>query len=325
MWKLVLALVAPPSPSPREPAGLHSFRGVSFCSSKVGGHAEFQGSCDVSGRALSGLRRRSSSPAAGQTRVSRKWPARHSLSLQLPRGWTQRLRQHQPGRHSRVPASSSLRQFLPFPHSCLALTSSPARAVGPEPGVAPRRAAALSQFQPRKQNSHRPPDTRIEQHRPRSSLAHAEKGRRERRGERVGLAEGGPERATPTAPTSLSMLRVPAVGTFRSAAFACVRRKWYLGPAFQEPGPVLAVASPPRSRSCSSVSLESVVVQESEPAREKAQVTVSVRTAPPEKVRAPLAVFLEERVAILQEVPLSGKVVLQKDLLEHAGVKVLGL
>lgn len=74
MWKLVLALVARPSPSPREPAGLHSFRGVSFCSSKVGGHAEFQGSCDVSGRALSGLRRRSSSPAAGRTRVSRKWP-----------------------------------------------------------------------------------------------------------------------------------------------------------------------------------------------------------------------------------------------------------
>ena len=165
--------------------------------------------------------------------MARKGPARHSLSLQLPRGWTQRLRQHQPGRHSRVPASSGLRQFLPFPHSCLALTSSPARAVGPEPGVAPRRAASLSQFQPRKQNSYRPPDTRIEQHRPRSSVAHAETRRRERRGERVGLAEGGLERATPTAPTSLRMLRAPAVGmlralavgTFRSAQFTCVRRK----------------------------------------------------------------------------------------------------
>lgn len=64
-------------------------------------------------------------------------------------------------------------------------------------------------------------------------MAHAEKGRRERCGERVGLAEGGPERATPTAPTSLRMLRAPAVGTFRSAQFTCERRKWYVGPAFQ--------------------------------------------------------------------------------------------
>lgn len=54
--------------------------------------------------------------------------------------------------------------------------SSPARSVGPEPGVAPRGSTSLSQFHPKKQNSHRPLYTRMEQHRPRSSVVQAETG-----------------------------------------------------------------------------------------------------------------------------------------------------
>lgn len=90
-----------------------------------------------------------------------------------------------------------------------ALTSSPARAVGPDPGVALRGAASLSpSFQPRKQNSHRPPGTRMNQDRPRSSVAHAGSGAEEeaRGGKR---AEGGPEGATPTAARSV---RAPGAG-----------------------------------------------------------------------------------------------------------------
>lgn len=79
-WERDLALRARPCPSPRGPAGLTSFPSASFPRSKVAGAAgrsmvifDFQGSCDVQRRALSGARRWSPSPAPGRAQVSRKW------------------------------------------------------------------------------------------------------------------------------------------------------------------------------------------------------------------------------------------------------------
>lgn len=130
-WELDLALLARPCPSPRGPAGLNSFPGVSFRRSEVaeaGGRSmvifDFQGSCDVQGRAQSGARRWSPSPAPCRKQVSskqagKKGPARRWLEpAASPRGWTQRPRQHQPGRRFRPQSAGP----LPSPDSGLVLT-----------------------------------------------------------------------------------------------------------------------------------------------------------------------------------------------------------
>ena len=85
---------------------------------------DFQGSCDVQGRALSGARRWSPSPAPGRSQVSskragKKGPARRWLEpAASPRGCTQRPRQHQPGRRLRPQSAGS----SPSPYSRLVLT-----------------------------------------------------------------------------------------------------------------------------------------------------------------------------------------------------------
>ncbi|XP_014639239.1 PREDICTED: uncharacterized protein LOC106801110 [Ceratotherium simum simum] len=72
--------------------------------------------------------------------------------------------------------------------------------------------------------------------------------------------------------------------------------KWLFIPSFREEGVCWAFVS-----LLSEVRLESVVIQESGRAREKEQVKVSFQKAPPEKVQAPLAVFLAEPVEFPQQ------------------------
>lgn len=167
---------------------------------KRGTQGDFQGSRESRGRAPSGSpaesgRGRPLPPPAG--------PARSKVPGRVHRGtaqsaasqrWRRRRRRHQPGTESRVRARP--RSFLPCPHSRLALTSSPARAVGPEPGVRPHWAASLS-VSAKKQNHHRPPDTRMEEQGLRGLVAHAETGQREGRQGGRRKAEVGPEGPRP--------------------------------------------------------------------------------------------------------------------------------
>lgn len=86
---------------------------------------------------------------------------------------------------------------------------------GPKPGVSRRWETSSSQFQPRKQNNPRPPDTRMKPHRPQSSVAPAETGTeggaRDRRREGGGRARGRHAHRA----ESLRMLGEPAALPFR--------------------------------------------------------------------------------------------------------------
>lgn len=136
MWELLLAR----PPARREPAG-DSLSGAVSPTLKEETTVISRDPGTSRGETLSGSpaesARGSPEEAAG------KGPGRHRPSPQLPRRWRSRPCQHQPGREPRARALSACGGD-PLSHSRPALTSSPALAVGPEPGVAQRGAASLS-------------------------------------------------------------------------------------------------------------------------------------------------------------------------------------
>lgn len=164
-----------------------------------------------------GVQTRPLSPAACRTQVQRKWPGRVQrgrAQCAASQRWRQRPSQHQPGR---VPGPNTMRPTVvpPLPPLPPGTYVQPRPCSGPKPGVSRRWEPSSSQFQPRKQNNPRPPDTRMKPHRPQSSVAPAETGTeggaRDRRREGGGRARGRHAHRA----ESLRMLGEPAARAFR--------------------------------------------------------------------------------------------------------------
>lgn len=189
-----------------------------------GGHGDFQGSCDVLGEGTVAPSRRGWD--TGGQEVARKGPGRHSLSLQLPRGWdattwSASAGQTVPGPHFIRPAAVPL--FPPLP---------PGTYVQPRPcsrsgtRCCPARGCPTSPVPAKKAKQPQAAGYPDRTAPPPGQECACGSGRRKRPGKEGRWAQEEPESHAHHAGVSAHARNAPALGPIRCALSTAGCRKW---------------------------------------------------------------------------------------------------